>query len=101
MPRGFIPDNIIQQIKDHIDIVDVISEYVPLTAAGKNFKGLKCTLQIAPDHPSANKGLAVLYWEQGKLDQAWAAVQRCQQQGIPLDPQFIAALEADTKINNQ
>ena len=40
MPRGFIPDNIIQQIKDHIDIVDVISEYVPLTAAGKNFKGL-------------------------------------------------------------
>jgi hypothetical protein len=34
------PDSIIQQIKDHVDIVDVISEYVPLTAAGKNFKGL-------------------------------------------------------------
>jgi DNA primase len=40
LPRGFIPDNIIQQIKDHVDIVDVISEYVPLTAAGKYFKGL-------------------------------------------------------------
>lgn len=35
-----IPDNVIDEIKDRSDIVDIISEYVPLTAAGKNFKGL-------------------------------------------------------------
>jgi DNA primase len=40
LPRGFIPDNIIEEIKSRSDIIDVISEYVPLTAAGKNFKGL-------------------------------------------------------------
>lgn len=40
MPKNFIPDNIIEEIKSRTDIVDVISEYVPLTASGKNFKGL-------------------------------------------------------------
>jgi len=40
LARGFIPDNIIEEIKDRADIIDIISEYVPLTAAGKNFKGL-------------------------------------------------------------
>lgn len=40
MARGFIPDSIIEEIRSRSDIVDVISEYVSLTAAGKNFKGL-------------------------------------------------------------
>ena len=40
LARGFIPDNIIEDIRSRIDIIDVISEYVPLTAAGKNFRGL-------------------------------------------------------------
>lgn len=40
MQKGFIPDNIIQEIKSRNDIVDIISEYVPLTASGRNFKGL-------------------------------------------------------------
>ena len=35
-----IPDSAIDEIKSRSDIVDIISEYVPLTAAGKNFKGL-------------------------------------------------------------
>jgi len=40
LPKGYIPDNIIEEIRSRSDIIDVISEYVPLTAAGKNFKGL-------------------------------------------------------------
>lgn len=35
-----IPDDIIEEIKSRTDIVDVISEYVSLTASGKSFKGL-------------------------------------------------------------
>ena len=56
-------------------------------------------VELVPDHPSANKGLAVLYWELGNYDQAWAWVQRCQQFGISLDPAFIATLENDSTTN--
>ncbi|MBD3184328.1 DNA primase [Candidatus Poribacteria bacterium] len=40
MAKGFITDNVKEEIKERCDIVDIISEYVPLSAAGKNFKGL-------------------------------------------------------------
>ncbi len=35
-----IPDNIIEEIRSRADIYDVISEFVPLKKAGKNYKGL-------------------------------------------------------------
>ena len=35
-----IPDNIIEEIRARADIHDVISEFVPLKKAGKNYKGL-------------------------------------------------------------
>ncbi len=35
-----IPEHIIEEIRSRTDIVDIISEYVSLSAAGKNFKGL-------------------------------------------------------------
>ncbi len=36
---GRIPQGIIDQILDKVDIVEVVSEYVPLKKAGRNFKG--------------------------------------------------------------
>ncbi|MCZ6513243.1 MAG: DNA primase [Nitrospinae bacterium] len=35
-----IPDNIIEDIRSRADIYDVISDFVPLKKAGKNYKGL-------------------------------------------------------------
>ena len=35
-----IPDNIIEDIRSRADIYDVVSEFVPLKKAGKNYKGL-------------------------------------------------------------
>ena len=35
-----IPDNIIEEIRSRADIYEVISEFVPLKKAGKNYKGL-------------------------------------------------------------
>lgn len=35
-----IPDSVINDIQDRLNIVDVISQHVPLKKAGKNFKGL-------------------------------------------------------------
>ena len=35
-----IPDNTIEEIRSRADIYDVISEFVPLKKAGKNYKGL-------------------------------------------------------------
>lgn len=37
---GFIPENQINEVKDRLDIVDIISKYVELKRAGSNFKGL-------------------------------------------------------------
>lgn len=37
---GFIPENQINDLKDRIDIIDIISEYVNLKRAGSSFKGL-------------------------------------------------------------
>lgn len=37
---GRIPEEVIDQIKQHFDIIDVVSEYVPLKKSGKNFFGL-------------------------------------------------------------
>lgn len=39
MPSGRIPEESIQEIRQQADIVAVISEYVALEQAGKNFKG--------------------------------------------------------------
>ena len=38
--RKGIPPETLQQIRDHIDLVDVISRYVTLTKTGQNYKGL-------------------------------------------------------------
>lgn len=35
---GFIPEDIIRQVLDRADIVEVVSSYVPLKPAGRNFK---------------------------------------------------------------
>lgn len=35
-----IPDNIIDEVRDRTDIVEVVSQFVTLKKAGKNFKGL-------------------------------------------------------------
>ena len=51
MPR--IPDEIIQEIKKRADIVDAISEYVSLKAAGNAFKGL------CPFHDDKGSSLVV------------------------------------------
>lgn len=40
MGQGLISDNIINQIRDRIDIADIVSQHVSLTKAGQNLKGL-------------------------------------------------------------
>ncbi|MBU3958367.1 MAG: hypothetical protein KKE91_00735, partial [Candidatus Omnitrophica bacterium] len=35
---GLIPDNILEDILSRVDIVEVISSYIPLKRAGRNFK---------------------------------------------------------------
>ncbi|MFM8552003.1 MAG: DNA primase [Nitrospiraceae bacterium] len=40
MSLGLIPQEVIEQIKDRIDILDVVSGYVTLSKAGQHFKGL-------------------------------------------------------------
>jgi len=37
---GFIPEESVQQILDRADIVEVVSTYIPLRPAGRNFKAL-------------------------------------------------------------
>ena len=37
---GRIPDEIIQQIRDRVDIVDLVGRFVSLKPAGRNHKGL-------------------------------------------------------------
>ncbi len=38
--KSFIPEHILEEVRSRADIVEVISDYVPLKVAGKNFKGL-------------------------------------------------------------
>ncbi|MFQ5481305.1 MAG: DNA primase, partial [Nitrospinaceae bacterium] len=38
--KSFIPEHILEDIRNRADIVEVISDYVPLKSGGKNFKGL-------------------------------------------------------------
>lgn len=40
MGRGLIPDELINQIRDRVDIGEVIGQHVSLTKAGQNLKGL-------------------------------------------------------------
>jgi DNA primase len=40
MGRGLISEDVINQIRDRIDIVDVVGQHVNLTRAGQNLKGL-------------------------------------------------------------
>ena len=40
MGRGLISQDVINQIKDRIDIVDIVGQHVSLTRAGQNLKGL-------------------------------------------------------------
>ena len=40
MGRGLIADELINQIKDRIDIADIVGHHVTLTKAGQNLKGL-------------------------------------------------------------
>ena len=35
-----IPDSVIDEVRDHTDIVEVVSQFVTLKKVGKNFKGL-------------------------------------------------------------
>jgi DNA primase len=53
MQQGFITDKIKEEIKSRADIVDVISEYIPLTQKGKAFVGL------CPFHDDTNPSLSV------------------------------------------
>ena len=40
MNKGRIPQELFDQVIAQSDIVDVVSDYVQLTKAGKNYKGL-------------------------------------------------------------
>jgi DNA primase len=40
MGRGLISDDVINQIKDRIDIAEIVGQHVSLTRAGQNLKGL-------------------------------------------------------------
>ncbi|NBK98124.1 MAG: DNA primase [Erysipelotrichia bacterium] len=42
-----IPQEVIENIRNHVDIVDVISHYIPLTRKGKSFK---CVCPFHDDH---------------------------------------------------
>ncbi len=39
-PLGYIPDDVIDKIRMHSDIVEVVSRYVQLKRKGKNYTGL-------------------------------------------------------------
>ena len=40
MPIGRIPENVLEDILNRVDIVEVVSGYIPLKRAGRNFKAL-------------------------------------------------------------
>jgi DNA primase len=37
---GFIPDEVLEELRERADIVEVISDHLPLKKAGRNYKGL-------------------------------------------------------------
>ncbi len=53
MGRGLISDEIINQIRDRVDIADIVSHHVSLTKAGQNLKGL------CPFHQEKNPSFTV------------------------------------------
>lgn len=48
-----IPETIINDIRNRVDIVEVVSQYVPLTKKGKNFVG------VCPFHDDTNPSMSV------------------------------------------
>ena len=36
--RGLIPDNLLEDILSRVDIVEIVSGFIPLKKAGRNFK---------------------------------------------------------------
>lgn len=53
-------------------------------------------LNLAPYHPSTNKGIAVLYWSKRQYERSWDSVYRCERLGIHLDPAFLDDLRRDS-----
>lgn len=53
MGRGLIADELINQVKDRVDIADIVSHHVSLTKAGQNLKGL------CPFHQEKNPSFTV------------------------------------------
>lgn len=53
MGRGLIADELINQIKDRVDIADIVGHHVSLTKAGQNLKGL------CPFHHEKNPSFTV------------------------------------------
>ena len=50
---NYLNQNQIKEIRNSVDIVDVISEYIPLTAKGKNFFG------VCPFHADHSPSMSV------------------------------------------
>ncbi|MDI6785343.1 MAG: DNA primase [bacterium] len=40
MPNTFYPENLINNIRDNLDIIEIVSQYVSLKKSGENYKGL-------------------------------------------------------------
>lgn len=47
---------------------------------------------MEPNNASVNRSLAVAYWKAGNLAEARAAVARCTELGVPMDPEFLKEL---------
>ena len=50
---NYLKESEIKEIRNSVDIVDVISEYIPLTAKGKNFFG------VCPFHADHSPSMSV------------------------------------------
>lgn len=51
-----------------------------------------------PENPSINRGLAVAHWEAGNPAAARAAIARCEELDIPLDPEFLRQVNSDPNL---